>query len=369
MGSKVWWIDFRANVEKNVLEKFEDLLIAAGIKDVVTPKALVALKIHFGERGNTAYVRPIFAKKVVELVKRFKAYPFLTDTSTLYRGHRDLAPKHIECAIDNGFDYSSVGAPIIIADGIKGTTEVKVRVNLKHFSEVFVGAEIYRSDSIISLAHFKLHELLGFGGALKNIGMGCASRAGKLAQHSTIAPFVFEETCEGCKTCIKTCGYGAIRMRGVKAYIIAEKCVGCGECIGACPNESIKIHWDVQTKEIQEKMIEYVYGVLSNKKGRALFVNVVSHVTPLCDCYEHSDAPIVPDVGIFASQDPVAVDLACVNAVNSQEGLPNSALKSAFAKGADKIRDVHPRIDWMIQFNYAEKLGLGSTQFELLKID
>jgi len=369
MQSKVYWIDFRAKLDRSILDKFADLMVSAGMKDVVEPKKLIAVKLHFGERGNTAYVRPVFVRKAVELMKELKGRPFLTDANTLYRGQRDLAPKHIECAIGNGFDYSSVGAPIIIADGIKGTTAMKVKVNLKRFSDVTIGAEVYNSDAIVSIAHFKLHELLGFGGALKNVGMGCAARAGKLAQHSTIAPYVFEETCEGCKTCLLACGYGAVRVRGAKAYIIPEKCIGCGECIGTCPTESIRFHWDVQSREIQEKMMEYVYGVLSNKKNRALFVNFISHVTPLCDCYEHSDAPIVPDVGIFASQDPVAVDLACVEAINDQIGLSNSALKSAFARGTDKIRDVHPKIDWRVQLEYAEKLGIGSTKYELVKID
>ncbi|HDH96315.1 MAG TPA: DUF362 domain-containing protein, partial [Proteobacteria bacterium] len=232
-----------------------------------------------------------------------------------------------------------------------------------------IGSEFYRSDAFISLAHFKLHELLGFGGALKNIAMGCASRAGKLAQHSTIAPYVDRELCDGCGTCVRTCNYGAIKLKNKAAEINPSRCVGCGECIGVCPNSAISIHWDVQAREIQERMMEYFYGAVLNKKDRALYVNFVSHVTPYCDCYSHSDAPIVPDVGIFASRDPVAVDRACVDAVNEQRGLPNSALKSAFEPGTDKIRDVHPKVDWRVQFEYAEKLGLGSTRYELIKIE
>jgi len=367
--SKVWWTDFRARPDRSVLDKLETLLKEAGIAEIVSPQSLVAMKLHFGERGTTAYIRSVFVRRAVDVVKKLKGRPFLTDTSTLYRGDRDIAPKHIECALENGFDYAAVGAPIIIADGVKGTTSVKVEVGLKHFDEVSIGAEIYQSDVLLSLAHFKLHELLGFGGALKNVGMGCASRAGKLAQHSTIAPYVDKDLCDGCRTCVKACGYGAIRVKNELAEIISARCVGCGECIGVCPNTAISIHWDVQAKEIQEKMMEYFYGAVLNKKDRALYVNFISHVTPYCDCYSHSDAPIVPDVGIFAGRDPVAVDMACVDAMNNQRGLPNSALGSAFTPGADKIRDVHPKVDWRIQFEYAEKLGIGSTKYELVKVE
>jgi len=368
MQSKVYFADLKATTKRNLFNKLEDLLEKAEIKSRIKPNRPVAIKLHFGERGNTAFIRPLFLRVVVDKVKEYKGLPFLTDATTLYKGSRSEAVTHLTTAILNGFDYSAVGAPLIIADGIYGNTFVRVKINQQIYKEVSIAAEIAHADSLISVAHYKCHELSGFGGALKNIGMGCAAKEGKLSLHSNLAPTVNLDLCIGCGDCVAWCPSAAISLENKKAALNSKRCIGCGECLTICQQEAIDIQWDKNMANFQKKMVEYAYGVLKGKNEKTIFINFITQVSPECDCYSFSDAPIVPDVGIVASTDPVAIDQASTDLVNEQPGNPLSKLKSGLKPGEDKLRALFPEVDWTIQLSYAQELGLGQREYELIKI-
>jgi len=368
MKSAVYFADLRTKASENLVDKVKRLLEAVDLTVRIKERALVAVKLHFGEAGNTAYVRPVFVRKIVDIIKEVGGYPFLTDANTLYVGSRSDSVAHLITAIRNGFTYAVVDAPLIIADGLRGGNETDVTVNLKRFKRVYIGSEIVRADAIVSVAHFKGHELSGFGGTIKNLGMGCASRKGKLAQHSTVSPKVSRKKCEGCGECVEYCAQEAISLIDEKAKIDRKKCVGCGECIIICPNQAIQIQWDQAIPVFLEKMVEYTAGVLKGKKDSAAFLNFITQVSPACDCYGYNDAPVVPDIGIVASTDPVAIDQASADLVNNAEGLKSSCLTKNFKPGEDKFRAIYPNIDWEIQLKYAEEIGLGTRAYELVRI-
>lgn len=367
-SSKVYFADMRATVKRNLLDKLDALLERVELRQRYSKGQLIALKLHFGEKGSTSYIRPNFVRRVVERVKETGAKPFITDANTLYVGQRGESVSHLITAIENGFDYAVVGAPLIIADGLRGESAEKVRIDGPHFNEVSIGSEVVAADGIVVLTHFKCHEMTGFGGTIKNVGMGCSSRKGKLAQHSNVAPVVDQSNCTGCGTCYKWCPAGAISVGGRKALIDAKLCIGCGKCIIVCPEKTINIQWDETTARLQEKMVEYACGAIKGKEGKAVFINFITQVSPSCDCYGHTDAPIVPDVGILASTDPVALDQASADLVNQQEGFKNTALVGGFKPGEDKFRGVHPEVDWEAQLAHAENMGLGKRGYELIKV-
>ncbi len=367
-SSKVYFADLRTSVRLNLLSKLATLMDEAGLEDAVRSRSLVALKLHFGEKGNTAFIRPLFIRKIVERVKGLGAFPFLTDANTLYAGSRGDSVSHIITAIENGFAYSAVNAPIVIADGMRGGSFSEVEINQEVIKTAYLGKEIVESDVLISIAHFKGHELSGFGGTIKNLGMGCASRKGKLEQHSGLSPKINRKKCTGCGECIQHCAQNAIFFKEEKAVIDAHKCVGCGECILICPNGFIDIKWSADMETFQKKMAEYVLAVLKNKQGKALFLNFLTNISPACDCYGHSDAAIVHDIGILASKDPVAIDQASVDLVNRMPAANGCCVKNSKNPGEDKFRDIYPRVDWNVQLEHAEKIGLGSRGYELVTV-
>ncbi len=380
MASTVYFTSLRAKYDDSLLTKIKRLAQAAGLENIIRGKGLAAIKIHFGERGNTAFIRPLLVRPVVDAIVEAGGRPFITDSGTLYPGSRGNSVDHLNTAILNGFAYAVVGAPLVIADGIDGRDEVAVQVNLKHFKEVFIGSAIVRADSLVSLAHFKLHEAAGFGGAIKNIGMGTASRKGKMSQHSDVAPEIVLRKCIGCGVCIEQCAQGAMvlveRPAGAPApkasvtkvmRIDQELCAGCARCIHACPQGAVSINWEKDLPKFMEKMVEYTAGALRGKQNRSLFINFLTQISPACDCYPFSDAPIVGDIGITASTDPVAIDQACADLVNSQPHLESSCLKGV-GECPDKIRAVYPHIDWERQLKYASELGIGSREYELVEI-
>ncbi len=370
MTSKVYFTDFRATSRESIVEKLARLCEIAGIKDVLSKKDLAAVKIHFGEKGNTAFIRPPYIRKIIKCIKKTGATPFLTDANTLYAGSRSDSISHIKTAIDNGFSYSSMDAtPIVIADGLRGKTETKIKVDRKTCSHVYISSEIVNADALISIAHFKGHELAGFGGTLKNLGMGCASRRGKMVQHSSVSPKVKKKNCIACLECINHCPTEAIKLQEEKAYIDSKKCIGCGECIIRCPNDAVKIRWNQNIPVFLEKMVEHTDGVLKGKKNKSFFINIVADISPACDCLPYNDYPIVKDIGILASKDPVAIDQASADLVNNEEALPGSILKCNKKKGEDKIKGLYPKIDWQYQLDYAESLGLGTCNYKLEKIE
>ncbi len=368
MASSVYFMALRATYTESLLKKLDKLITTAGLSQIISPRDLVAVKLHFGEPGNVAFIRPNFLQTIVSAIREASGKPFLTDTNTLYVGSRSVAPDHITAAIKNGFAYAVVDAPIVIADGLRGVNEVAVAVSQKHCETVYIAADIANADAIVSVAHFKGHELSGFGGSLKNIGMGGASRKGKLAQHSSVAPKVKRKRCVACGDCIRHCSQHAILLKDKKAQIRSDRCIGCGECIIVCANEAVQIQWDPSTLQFQEKMVEYAYGLLQEKKDKSFFVNFITNVSPACDCVPANDAPIVRDIGILAGTDPVALDQAAVDLVNSEPALAGSCLTERLLPGEDKFRGVYPKIDWSIQLDYAEQLGLGSRSYSLEKI-
>jgi uncharacterized Fe-S center protein len=362
----VYFVDMRADMESGVIGRLRNAMKKAGILDVVGDGDLAAVKLHFGEKGSTAYIRTPYVGAVVEELKSTGCRPFLTDTNTLYVGSRSDSVGHIRTAMENGFAYGSVGAPVIIADGLKGGNYEAVGIKGKHFTEVKIASDIARADAMVVLTHVKGHELTGIGGAIKNMGMGCGSRSGKLAMHSDIRPKVTKDRCIGCAKCIGWCPAGAISLKRKKAVIDPGLCVGCAECIVVCPERAIKIQWNWSAVRVQEKMAEYAAGVKATKK-KIGFINFITDVSPQCDCYPFSDAPIVPNVGILLSLDPVAIDKASVDLINKQPGIRGTALKRGHRADADKLRTLYPDVDWTVQIKHARSLGLGNDKYRLVK--
>ncbi len=336
-----------------ILERLKLLFKESGLTEVIKPAARVAVKISFGEEENAGFINPNHVACVVSEITKCDARPFVTDSNTIYHGKRSNAIDHLNLAYKHGFTPSSIGAPILIADGLIGADFRQIEIKKKHFRYIKVASAACDCDCIIGLSHMTGHMLTGFGGAIKNIGMGLASRAGKLAQHSNVAPKVDKEKCIGCGICVKVCPANATCLVKKKAYIHKERCIGCGECLIRCSAEAIDLEWSENEKRVQEKMAEYAYGILKDKeKG---FVSFLNHITAECDCLAKDDPKIANDFGILASLDPIALDKASCDVITK-------------ASGEDVFMKAHPKTDWHIQLDYGQKLGLGSTEYELIEV-
>lgn len=370
--SKVYFTDFRTRVGVSLTEKLQRLIKKAGITDIDMDGKFVAIKMHFGELGNLSYLRPNYAKAVADVVKECGGKPFLTDCNTLYPGSRKNALEHLDCANINGFNIITTGCQIIIGDGLRGTDDITVPVrNGEYCKEAYIGRAVMDADIFISLTHFKGHESTGFGGAIKNIGMGCGSRAGKMQQHNSGKPIVHDDLCRGCRRCAKECGSDAITYENGKAVINQDICKGCGRCIGACVFDAIENqNWNAN-EILGRKMAEYSQAVCD---GRPTFhISLVRDISPNCDCHGENDAPILPDVGIFASFDPVALDQACVDACLHATPMPNSQLSDNLADPHwhhhhDNFLDSNPNVRWKETLEHAEKIGLGTREYELIQM-
>jgi uncharacterized Fe-S center protein len=347
MSSKVYFLSWENR------KQFPQWIKKIGAYDHVSANEFVALKIHFGEEGNVGYIRPEWLKPVIEDLKEKSAWPFLTDANTIYVGRRADAYHHLLVAESHGFSLDNCGCPVIIADGLRGNSSVDVPVNLKHFKNVHIANAIHYADSFIFINHFKGHEISGFGGALKNMGMGCGSRAGKYAMHDTLKPKVKLDKCVACGQCVKWCSAGALKLAGKKITFDTNKCVGCGECILSCRENVFSIPWDSSASAVQEKIVEYAYGVAHKKPQFS--INFLNHITQYCDCYPSKGEPLMADIGIIAGADPVAADQASADMVNKKYG-------------SDFWRHLFPEIDWTVQLDYAEKIGLGSRKYELIEL-
>ncbi len=364
--SKVYFTNLRVTDGRNLLDKLRRLVKKAGIENIDFNKRFTAIKLHFGEPGNLSFVRPNYAKVLVDLVRKNGGMPFLTDCNTLYVGRRKNALDHIDAAYENGFSPFSTGCHVVIGDGLKGTDEALVKIPGEYVKEAKIGRAVMDADVFISLTHFKGHEGTGFGGTIKNIGMGCGSRAGKMEMHASGKPEVDEELCVHCGKCRKECAHDAITFPHKKARINWDKCVGCGRCIGACPEDAIHPTGDQSNDILNRKIAEYTLAVL---QGRPHFhVSLVMDISPVCDCHDYNDAPILPDVGMFASFDPVALDQACVDACLKLSPLPGSKLSEVKHISDDHFKDNHPDTNWVTQLTHSEKLGLGTRAYELIEV-
>ena len=372
--SKVYFTDFRTQANGDGLpKKLQRLIKAAGIGDIDMDGKFVAIKMHFGEMGNVSFLRPNYAKAVVDVVRSLGGKPFLTDCNTMYPGSRKNALEHLYCAWENGFTPLSAGCPILIADGLKGSDDVAVPVNGEYVKEAYIGRAIMDADVFISLTHFKGHEMTGFGGTIKNIGMGCGSRAGKTDQHSNGKPHINEELCRGCRRCMKECANNGLQFDGEKRKMSVDPnhCVGCGRCIASCAFDAIEFNEGNAVTLLNRKMAEYTKAVVD---GRPQFhISLVMDISPNCDCHCENDAPILPDIGMFASFDPLALDQACADACLKAEPLPGSQLgdnmrKADFHDHHDHFLNSNPETEWRTCLEHAEKIGLGSREYELIRI-
>lgn len=369
--SKVFFTNLRTTYGVSLLDKFERLIKTAGIEQIDFKKKFTAIKIHFGEPGNLAYIRHHYVKRLSNIIQYLGGIPFMTDSNTLYSGKRANALDHINSALENGFTPISTGCNIIIADGIKGTDYKKIPVNATHIKNAKIATAIADSDILISMNHFKGHELSGFGGALKNLGMGSGSRAGKKEMHSCSKPKISAKKCTGCGMCIKNCSQNAISLAdNSKAVIDYDHCIGCGQCIVVCQYKAAQLNWDESFEVLNEKIAEYAFAAIKDKPS--FHINFAVDISPDCDCYGHNDLPIIPDIGIFASFDPVALDKACadmaINAPVMNNSLADEKSNSKSGKGIDKFEVVHPGTCWLSGLKHCQNLGVGNLEYEIVKI-
>lgn len=344
--SKVFFLPWERRAE------LSELLVKAGAAAVIEKDDLIAVKMHFGERGGDGFVPPDSIRPVLKMIREKKGRPFLTDTSTIYSGMRSDAIGHLAVAADHGFTQTRLQLPIIIADGLCGNDYRDREIEGKHFRRVHIASAICEADAIIAISHFKGHLLAGFGGAIKNIGMGCGSKLGKFEMHSSVTPTASIDHCVGCGACLAACSHDAISIPEGKVSIDGDKCAGCGECVVACGYGALSITWNEGAANVQERYCEYALGALIGK--RSFYINFVNHITPNCDCMGMKEELIAPDVGILASLDPVAIDQASFDLVIKKSG--------------DVFKIAHPNVEHSIQLKYAEEIGLGKRSYEIVEI-
>ncbi len=357
MKNKVYFIDFHTTFQRSIFDKIGDTLSQAGFKDTIREHDKVAVKLHFGAETNFSVINPRYVRYFVNRILALDAKPFLTDTNTLYAGNRVNSIDHTNLATRHGYARSVVNAPVIIADGLVGQSEEIVKIDTKETKEAHIGSDIHHADAILALTHMTGHEAAGFGAAIKNIGMGCASRKGKLAMHSTSRPSINCDRCVGCDRCVQWCQVNAISIKeNGKAHIDEELCTGCSMCISVCPFIAIRIKWNTSSEFLNTKITEYAHAVTSHKRDKMFYVNFLNNITRLCDCANIHGEYIVPNIGILFSKDIVAIDRASIDLINERAG-------------KDLFKELYPDILWENIFSYAEKLGMGSSDYELVKIE
>ncbi len=365
--SEVYFTPRKSSWNNSMIDKVETLIGKTGLVSSINPNDTVAIKVHFGEGGLTTFLRPVYARPFSDAVKKAGALPFLTDANTIYKGTRCDGVNHLKTALKNGFVYSVTGAPVVIADGINSRNFEEVEVNGKYFKKVKIAGEAQRAKAMIVLSHFKGHEIFGFGGGIKNIGMGLAVKEGKLTLHSTTKPKIKKNKCVGCGLCVSWCFRDAIESKDGRCFINKERCSGCGQCIMVCPHKAAVFKWQKDFSAVQEKTAEYALGALKNKKNKTWFFNFLLDITPECDCLSYSDSPLVGDIGILASSDPVSLDQASYDLVCRAAAMPGSKADGALI-GEDKFRKGYPQADPEALLSYAQKIGLGERKYTLEKL-
>ena len=371
--SKVYFTNLRTTPTSNLLDKMERLVKRAGLTNLPLKDSFVAIKIHFGEPGNLAYIRPNYAARMATILRNASAKPFLTDCNTLYSGRRANAVDHLQSAMENGFNPISAQCQVIIADGLKGTDYREIPLPDGEYCKApKIGTAIADADIVISMSHFKGHEQAGFGGALKNLGMGGAAVPGKLELHASAQPKIDLEHCIGCNICVKNCAHDAVHLNASrKAEIDYSKCVGCSQCVALCQHDGAVVgSWDT-SENMNYKIAEYTKAILMDKPH--FHVSFIMNVSPECDCWNHNDAAIVPDLGILASTDPVALDKACADMVIKAPILHSSNCLSETHEhddlcGQDKFHLIHPNTNWLAGLQHAEKIGIGTMNYELIQM-
>ncbi len=373
MSSKVFFHDARSNAKKNRIDKVRSLFKRAGFSRLINTGDKVAVKIHWGEPGNVGFLSPPYIRAIVELVKNAGGLPFVTDTNTLYSGMRHNAVENLRAAAINGFTAETLGAPLIVADGLFGRDSRKVDLPGSSVGDAKIASAIIEADAMIVCSHVKGHMLFGYGGALKNLGMGCATPAGKQVLHSDLLPCVDPELCKGDAICASKCPESCIDMvprnpsrpKGKKVALIdKENCIGCGECTSACPHGAIPINWKTSAEAIQRKTSEYAYAAVRDKPERVGYLNFIIQVTPDCDCCDWNDSAFVPDVGFAASLDPVALDSASIDLVAKT---PPSPLSKAAGCQGDPWLAVYD-VDYRRILAFAQEIGLGQSDYELVRL-
>jgi uncharacterized protein len=354
MPENVYFLEAGDNeADQHLCDRLDGLLRAENLLACIARQDVTAIKSHFGESPKLGYVRPGYLKMVGELVKSRGGIPFLTETSTLYKGQRSDAISHIAHAHRQGFDYAATGMPIIMADGLFGDEEHVVPVAGKVYTSVQIAALLAKCNALVVVSHFTGHLLAGFGAALKNIGMGCASRKGKMAQHSTAKPKISKKKCTGCGTCIEWCPQEAISMRDDVATIDPGKCIGCGECLAMCRFDSVKFNWGATYEDLQKKIVEHAMGVACLFQDKSLYINVLTRISKDCDCMGQTFEKIIPDIGILVSRDPVALDAASLDLVEQRAGR--------------LLAQMAYDIPYRFQLAYAKEIGFGSLDYKLVQ--
>lgn len=331
------------------------LLGHGSARPAFSPSDRVAIKFHVGELKNDTHIKPELIRKVVDWVKSPGAFPFLTETSTLYKGERSDAIRHLMHAFRHGFTAEATGAPFIMADGLAGNTEIEVAIPGHIYQSVFIAREAVFADGLVAVSHPTGHIGAGLGACIKNLGMGLSSRIGKLRQHSTVNPAVQPEACTACRACITWCPEDAIIERDGKAFIIEENCTGCGECLAVCKFDAIAYNFETESAELQKRMAEHALGAVIGKREKCVFINVLADMTADCDCYAVKQERVMDDVGILFSRDPVAIDQATLD------------LTKEYNK-KDLAHKSYPALDPRVQLAHAEAIGLGSREYRLIKI-
>ncbi len=353
--SKVYLVPARQDDPDDVLEhKVRALWQAAGLGAAIHDSDLAALKLHVGEPGTRTYVRPAVARALLRCMGEGGARPFLTDTSVLYKSPRDNAVSHTLVAHRHGFGLEAMGAPFFPADGLDGAQETEVAVGGRHYDKVAIASGILRARSVVVLSHATGHLGTGMGAALKNLGMGCASKMGKLRQHHGQEPRILPEECIACGECADWCPADAITVDEA-AVIDSSLCIGCGECVAVCQDGAVTFDWGIMGQELAERVVEHAAAIVRSKPGRVVYITVATAITRDCDCMGRAQEPVVEDIGILASTDPVAIDMAVLDLVKERSG-----------HSLDEL--CYPSRDAEAQVRYAEELDLGSTTWELVEV-